>query len=246
MELTRIRPSLPLGVILLLLGPALLWWADSPTVMTAAVAVAAVVFGVRMVTAALRPFRFRIGADGLDLRVAGLNRMVPWHEIDAIVLSQPAAVAGSSPSLLLVPATGAVDRPLTGRSPIDGREGLALLDLGTVRQPAAEVAAALARFGGRRFLDARQHPTGLELPSFTISLRGYDMRRVDELVELGQTALASGVPAQRSAIKTQIDTARTALPPTLRGYYTAEVDAYLDRLSAELAGEPGVSGGGPG
>jgi hypothetical protein len=38
----------------------------------------------------LRPFRFRVGADGVDLRTAGIRRLVPWHEIDTLVLHQPA------------------------------------------------------------------------------------------------------------------------------------------------------------
>ncbi|MCT2282596.1 hypothetical protein M3G91_33850 [Micromonospora chalcea] len=50
--------------------------------------------------------------------------------------------------MLLVPATAAtIDRRLTGRSPVDGRPALVLLDLDQVQQPADEVADALARSG---------------------------------------------------------------------------------------------------
>ncbi|WP_341719244.1 DivIVA domain-containing protein [Micromonospora sp. FIMYZ51] len=275
-----------------------------------------------------RSFKFHIGADGLTLRVAGLNRLVPWAEIDTLILDR----SQQSTILLLVPAVAStIDRPLTARSPIDGREALLLLDLDRVRQPADEVAAALARFGGNRFVDLRQqppeHPDGeadfdhtdvladlnryadllrrgqraLEsgqaaqrrvvkaevdaeratlatLPAghpqarmkklldelsatlgeedggapsthgpqrlgaefevaFTTALRGYEKRHVDQLVELGQNALAAGSPARRSAVKLEIDAARAALPVALRGYDSAQVDAYLERLSAALASE---------
>ena len=248
-ELRRKRAPLVVAVVFLLLGLWVLVLAESPTVIAVVGAVLLVAFnGGRLVAAVVRPFRFRIGADGLDVRVAGLNRLVPWHEIDAVVLRRPAAGAGRSPWLLLVPAAGTLDRPLTERSPVDGRSGLLLLDLGTVRQPVDEITAALVRFGGGRFVDGRQHGrAAFETPMFTTSLRGYDERQIDELVGLGRDALASGIPAQRSAAKAQIDSARTDLAAALRGYHAEEVDAYLDRLAAELGGEADrVSGGGPG
>ncbi|QGN50503.1 hypothetical protein ACN26Y_02515 [Micromonospora sp. WMMD558] len=108
----------------------------------------------------LRPFRFHIGAEGLTLRVSGVNRLVSWAEIDAIILDVPVPAAGhdkpASPTLLLVPAGSTIDRPLDGTSPLDGRRALVLLGLNRVREPADEVATALARFAGGRFTDARQ------------------------------------------------------------------------------------------
>ncbi|GGM21153.1 hypothetical protein GCM10011608_02240 [Micromonospora sonchi] len=93
---------------------------------------------------------------------------------------------------------------------------------------------------GDRLTDTREHPRADFEVAFATALRGYDKRQVDELVGLGQSALATDVPTQCRVARTQLDTARAALPIALRGYDIAEVDAYLERLSAALAGdEPG-------
>ncbi|GAA0403567.1 DivIVA domain-containing protein [Micromonospora gifhornensis] len=244
MDVRQKRAPLLLAGVLFLFGLSVLVLADEPSLLAVVGGVLFVAFnGWRLVTAVVRPFRFRIDADGLDVRVTGLRRTLAWHEIDAIVLCRPAAT-GPAPWLLLVPAAGVLDRPLTEPSPVDGRKGLLLLDLGTVRQSVDEVTAALIRFGGGRFVDGRQHRRpASEPPSFTTSLRGYDRRQIDELVGQGLEAFASGVPAQRSAVRARIDSARTDLAVSLRGYDIAEVDAYLDRLSADLADEPGPRAG---
>ncbi|MEU6020552.1 DivIVA domain-containing protein [Micromonospora sp. NPDC047134] len=239
MDLTRKRTQLVMAVGYLLLGLWLLLTPGSELLAMIGGGLLVVAGGGLLVVAVVRPFRFRIDADGLDVRVPGLRRMLAWHEIDAIVLCRPPGPRWS-PWLLLVPAAGVLDRPLTDPSPVDGRKGLLLLDLGTVRQPVDEVTAALTRFGGGRFVDGRRHrqPTA-EPPSFTTSLRGYDKAQIDELVGRGLDAVASGIPTQRAAVRAQIESARTDLAVSLRGYDTTEVDAYLDRLSADLAADPG-------
>ncbi|GIJ19781.1 DivIVA domain-containing protein [Micromonospora lutea] len=247
MELRRNRRSLALGVLLLAFGVSLLLGKESPGTGVWIVAGAALLTGGWITARSLRPFRFRIGVDGLDLRVAGLNRLVPWAEIDAIVLGQPTRAAGAALptlSLLLVPGVGStIDRPLTSHSPVDGRPALALLDLADVRETADEVAAELHRVSGGRFTDARQDridarrgEQGVSGPVFDLALRGYEKRTVDDLVKRGLDALASGTAAQRQAVRAELDP-RT-LTVALRGYDMGQVDAFLERLAATLANEP--------
>ncbi|MER7330031.1 MULTISPECIES: hypothetical protein [unclassified Micromonospora] len=244
MELRKSRRLLVAGIVFLAFGVLLLCAAagsSSPSIVTWLLGGIAALMGGAFVVGELKPFRFHIGADGLTLRLAGLNRLVPWAEIDSIILDEPIPTPGgkksASPSLLLVPAAGStIDHPRTGRSPLDGRDALVLLDLDNVRQSADEVAAALARFGGGRFTDVRQlRRDRFDSPDFTIALRGYDPARVDELIRRGQDALISGVTSQRYAAKAELDKARATLPVAMRGYYTGQVDAFLEELSAALA-----------
>ncbi|GIJ79251.1 DivIVA domain-containing protein [Micromonospora phaseoli] len=239
MELRRNRRSLALGVLLLAFGGSLLPGVDSAGIGTWIFVGAALLTGGWITARSLRPFRFRIAAEGLDLKVAGLNRLVSWAEIDAIVLGQAADAGTPSPSLLLVPAGSTIDRPLAGRSPVDGRAALVLLDLADVRQSADEVAAELTRVSGGRFTDARQRrPEGLDEPVFDSALRGYDKRMVDSLVLRGLAARTAGSTAQRQAIRAELDRTGTTLTVALRGYHMGQVDDYLERLSAALADKP--------
>lgn len=189
----------------------------------------------------LRPFRFHIGAEGLAIRQSGLNRLVPWAEIDALILDQPLpTLAGNkvpSAVLLLVPASGsALDRPLTHRSPVDDRPCFVLLELNDVRESPDEVAAALARYGGNRFTDFRELTRRrFDSPDFAIGLRGYDPARVDRLIRQGQEALASDRMLKRLGAKAEIELARKSLPAVMRGYDRAQVDAFLDEMSTALA-----------
>ncbi|MEV6810581.1 DivIVA domain-containing protein [Micromonospora sp. NPDC051296] len=239
MKLRRRQPRLVNRLILVTIGAVVLRIiAPSPTLTWVLGGIVLLTLGV-LVADRLRPFRFHIGADGLDLRVAGLNRLVPWAEIDAVILDQPAAGGSGSrsPSLLMVPATGsAIDPPLTGRSPVDNRPALTLLDLDRIQQPADEVAAALARFGGSRFADVRQPGrAGFDEPLFEVALRGYNTNQVDELVQRCEDALASGRASQRHEVKAELDRARGDLLLGLRGYDRRQVDRYLERVSVELA-----------
>ncbi|MGW0504414.1 DivIVA domain-containing protein [Micromonospora sp. NPDC003241] len=247
MELTRKRGSSALGVLLLAFGVFLLLGTASPGVGTWILAGAALLVGGTGLAAAFRPFRFRITTDGLDLRVAGLDRLVPWSEIEAVVLFQPTPGAGAStsplPSLMLVPAAGSTIGTASGRrGSAAGLRGLIVLDLADVRQSPDETAAALARFGGDRFTDARQDEEGLGSPCFDIALRGYEKRQVDDLIGRGEEALATDLPTRRSAVRAEVEAARGELPIALRGYDMTQVDAYLKRLSAELGKDSTGSG----
>ncbi|MGN9808187.1 hypothetical protein ACTMSW_02350 [Micromonospora sp. BQ11] len=203
----------------------------------------ALVMSGTVVVNELKPFRFHIGADGLTLRTAGLNRLVSWAEIDAIVLDEPVPTIGrskpTSPTLLLVPAGSTIDRPLDGKSSVDGRSGLVLLELDDVREPVDEVAAALVRFAGDRFTNMRQLRRARgDTPDFPVGLRGYEPARVDDLIRQAQDALVSGNTAQRHGARAKLDTARRKLPIAMRGYAVGQVDDFLEGLSAELARWP--------
>ncbi|MFD6260538.1 DivIVA domain-containing protein [Micromonospora chalcea] len=189
----------------------------------------------------LRPFRFRITFDGLTVRTAGLNRFVPWTEIDHLVLDQPPPVLTGnkrpSPVLLLVPAgESTIDLPLAHRSPLDDRSCLALLDLDDVREKPDEVAAALAQYGGSRFTDYRQViRQRFDSPDFSFGLRGYDPAVVNALIRKGQEALASNDMMRRFEAMAEIERSRDKLPAAARGYNRAQVDAFLADLATALA-----------
>ena len=184
----------------------------------------------------LRPFRFVISADGLDLRVPGISRLVGWAEIDALALAQPPRVGDRLPApvVLLVPVTGsALQTRLTEQLPGDGRPARRLLEVDDVKEPVEEIAAALARFGGGRFTDLRAlgpaAPAALDL---TIVLRGYDRPAVDELIRQTEQALAATDPAHRQWARAQLQNAN--LPVAARGYDRGQVDAHLAALADRL------------
>lgn len=138
--------------------------------------------------------------------------------------------------MLLVPATAAtIDRRLTGRSPVDGRPALVLLDLDQVQQPADEVADALARFGAGRFADVRQlatvRPDAVGAPDMDgLSLLSDLMPRV-------QKALDSGDAAQRQALKAEVDAVLASLPEVPAGRDQPRLDGVLKAMSEALAAE---------
>ena len=224
------------GVFILLCGRA-----DGAVRMTLLVLVGGsiVVMGGALVVHALKPFRFHIGTDGLTLRVKGINRLVRWDEIDAVILVETSLGRSrtSYHEVLLVPADGVdLGIPLTHRSPVDDRPCLVLLDLRDVKDSPEQVAQALARFGGDRFTDARrQRADRFGSPEFTVVLRGYDPARVDELIRRGRDALISSSTLERLGAKAEIEGARGKLPIVARGYDRAQVDSFLRALSAELA-----------
>ncbi|MEU7758156.1 MULTISPECIES: hypothetical protein [Micromonospora] len=197
--------------------------------------------GAAGIVEAVRPFRFHINVDGLTVRTAGLNRLLPWAEIDHLVLDQQPPVLSDkrmpSPLLLLVPAaTSALDVPLTHRSPLDDRPCLVLLEVHDVREKTDQVADALARYGGSRFTDHRQIVRQrFDSADFPIEARGYDRDAVDALVQKGREALRSEDHLLRLATKVQVEWALLELPLVAHGYYRARVDAFLRDLSAALA-----------
>lgn len=245
MELRRSRSLLVGGIVLLAFGVFMLLCGRTDSafraIATLIIGVFSLLMGGVLAFYGLRPFRFYIGFEGLTVRLTGIDRLVPWTEIDAIVLDQPLPVLTGtktpSPVLLLVPASGStLDLPLMHRSPVDDRPCLVLLELHDVRESPDEVADALARFGGSRFTDfrqlIRQH---FDSPDFTIVLRGYEPAKVNPLIRQGQEALISDVMLKRFGAKAEIERARKSLPAAMRGYDRAQVDAFLDDLSAALA-----------
>ncbi|MFE9693618.1 hypothetical protein [Micromonospora sp. NPDC005806] len=245
MELRRTRSFLVFGIGMLAFGVFVPLYsrADDAFPSIAALITGALFLSIGGVLSfyGLRPFRLHIGPEGLTVRQPGLNRLVPWAEIDAIILDQPLPVLAGrkapSPLLLLVPSSAStLDRPLTHRSPVDDRPCLVLLDLDFIRQPASKVAAALARFGGSRFTDFR-HLTRqrFDSPGFTLVPYGYDPARVDRLIKRGQAALTSDVVMARYGAKADIERAPKALPVVAHGYDREQVDAFLEELSAALA-----------
>lgn len=244
MELHRNRSSLPLAIFCMLGGVVVLALSHPGRLLPMLVALGAIVLGAVVLVGALRPFRFVIGPEGLDVRRPGLRGTYRWEQFDALALDdepRPGARFGS-PRLLGVPAAGLPPGPkVTARHPLDGRPAIDLVDLDQVRETPDEVAAALARFAGDRFTDART-PLATRLGGadfeFTEGLRGYRIERVDELVRRGRKALAHGGVPERQAARSEIEQARaTGLPVGLRGYSTLQVDAALDLLCAALADE---------
>jgi DivIVA domain-containing protein len=68
---------------------------------------------------------------------------------------------------------------------------------------------------------------------FTVVLRGYDMARVDALLERIRAASASTDGALRASVRGELN--HRALPVRMRGYDRMEVDDYLRRAIDRLA-----------
>jgi hypothetical protein len=245
MELHRSRKLLLAGVFFLLAGLGIVLCAGTGSqrsVIRLCISGAAILVGVAFVVRELRPFAFRIGADGLTLRTAEISRAIPWAEVDAIIMGQPARPpefdTERAPALLLVPAAGSplADR-LDQRSPIDRRPCRSLLDTGDVQESADEIAAALSRFAGGRFVDARQQGVARRTgPDFTMVLRGYEPVTVDSLIRQAENALATDSASARWAVKALIGS--TPLTVVLRGYDRGQVDTHLTRLATLLTTPP--------
>ena len=119
-----------------------------------------ILFCLSFVVRELRPFRFRVSPEGLDLRVRGIKRPVGWPEIAALVLVQPPRDTDDgalpAPQLLLVPGPGSdLLARMTETVPPDGRPARLLLKCDDVKESTEEIAAALSHYGGDRFTDAR-------------------------------------------------------------------------------------------
>jgi hypothetical protein len=120
-----------------------------------------VLFALWSVRQAFRPDPVTIEQPGLRLRVAGINRAVPWGAIDAVFL-EPYVNPGDDSSthrLVIVPAAG-VDLGTAAeyRNQADGRPSIVLLALDETLQTPAEVHQALAAFAGPRFVPAAAGP----------------------------------------------------------------------------------------
>ncbi|MBO4206520.1 hypothetical protein [Micromonospora echinofusca] len=244
MELHRARKALPSGSVFALAGLSMvvLGWPQggSGSIGLLLLGALALLVGGGTLVGELRPFTFRIDTEGLTMRGTGVNRPVPWSEIDSVVLDQPIPGAAGhrspSPRLLLVPAAGVdpgIRLPL--RSPVDDRPALLLLDLARVREPVQQVREALARFAGDRFVDDR--PT-VETPDFAVGLRGYDIAAVHTVIRRAQRALDRGGEPDRQRARTELTAALGKLPVAGRGYDRRQVESYLDDLARKLVGRP--------
>ncbi|NYF54562.1 hypothetical protein [Micromonospora purpureochromogenes] len=243
MELHRRPGRLLLPAICILAGIFLLTLGDGGGLLRALVALGGIALGVVVLVGALRPFRFVVDADGLTVRRPGLRRTIRWPELAAVVLDQPAPRSGvpAAPRLLAVPADGTtLGPPLEARHPVDDRPAVELLDLAPIRESPAEIAGALARYAGDRFVDARaQLQAAFPDPDFAYCLRGYRTEPVDALIRRGREALISADPARRRVIRAEIVQARAdGLRRDNRGYESRQVDEALDALDAALAAEP--------
>ena len=249
LELRRSRRTLVLGIAFAVGGLALLlcgFGADSTigSVVYVVVGGLALLIAIVVVREERRPFRFAIDPHGLNLRARGINRLVPWAEIDAVILDQPVPRAGSlndrrsGPHLVLVPAAGSeLAGRVTAESLSDGRAGLVVLDLDDVKESREQIAAALRTFSGGRFTDAlsdRQSHVGAY--QFSMVLRGYDPASVNTLVRRAGDALGSGRITDRIAARAQIEAASISVAN--RGYDRTQVDAALRVIAAQLAGFP--------
>jgi hypothetical protein len=198
------------------------------------------VVGAMVVRRERKPFRFGIGAEGLMLGVPGIQRLVPWTAIEALVLDQPLPKlhdrsTRSGPYLVLLPAQGS---DLLGgwpeRTLSDGRTGRLVLELDDVRQSREQIAAALRVHSGGRFADAlREAQARIDGHAFGTVPQGYDPAVVDGLVRQAGAALGSGAYVTRIGARARIDNA--AIPVVDRGYDREQVDTALRTIAEQLA-----------
>ncbi len=110
-----------------------------------------VAWGVRQV---FRPDPVTIDETGLRLRVAGLDRLLPWSSIDAVHL-EPHVNAGddSHTHRLVVVPTPDAEPGLTAShaNQADGRPSIIVLALDEISESFADVSHALAVHAGPRF-----------------------------------------------------------------------------------------------
>ncbi|MET7969035.1 hypothetical protein [Micromonospora sp. NPDC005305] len=156
MELHRNRGALPLAVVCVAGGVMVLAVAGDGPVLRMLVALGVVAVGVTVLVGALRPFRCVLGPEGLEVRRPGLRGTYQWEQFAALALDDAGRLVG-------VPAAGLPPGPrVTARHPGDGRPAVELLDLRQVRESPDEVTAALVRYAGDRFTDARTGPAGAD------------------------------------------------------------------------------------
>jgi hypothetical protein len=103
-----------------------------------------------------RPAPIKLDESGLRLRVAGINRFVPWASVDAVLLEPCAGTLDNAgaPRLLLVPSAEA-DLGVVAeyQNKVDGRPAIILLSLDSLRESQDQVIQALATCAGQRFIN---------------------------------------------------------------------------------------------
>lgn len=125
------------------------------------VAVLSVLFGCWSLRQAFRPDPVHIDEAGLRLRVAGINRVVPWGAIDAVHLEPYANPGDDSRThrLVVVPAPGVdLGRVADHRNQADGRQSIVLLELDETMHTFPEVAQVLAMYAGPRYVPVALSP----------------------------------------------------------------------------------------
>ncbi|MFC3505328.1 hypothetical protein ACFOOK_30800 [Micromonospora krabiensis] len=124
---------------------------------------ALLVVGLIMVLGALaglastvRPAPITLDESGLRLRVAGIDRSVPWASIDALILEphQGSLDSTGAPRLLLVPSADAeLGTVAEYQNKVDGRSSIILLPLDSLRASQDQVIQVLATYAGQRFIN---------------------------------------------------------------------------------------------
>jgi hypothetical protein len=109
-----------------------------------------------------RPGPLVIGESGLQVRAAGIARVLPWTAVDALVLEPyDDAAKRDTMRLVLVPAAGVdLGVEVEYANKVDGREGVILFAFTDVREPVADVARVLATYAGPRFVSGVSGQTG--------------------------------------------------------------------------------------
>ena len=126
MELRRNRGSLLLAAVCVVGGVMVLAVAGDRVLRTL-VALGAVLVGAVAFVGELRPFRFVILPEGLDVRRPGLRGTYRWEQFDALVLDtvhRPDGRRGSSRLLAVPGAALPPGPPTTARHPVDGRPAI--------------------------------------------------------------------------------------------------------------------------
>ncbi|GAB3808072.1 hypothetical protein [Micromonospora zhanjiangensis] len=173
MELRRARPKLFWIAFFLVGGLGVMWASQNGwelrllfiPVGSVALLVAgllAFLVGVALVASAFRPTPIVLDESGLRLRVAGINRSVPWSSVDAMVLEphQGPSDGTDAPRLLLVPTADAdLGVAAEYRNTVDGRPSVVLLGLDSLADSPDQVIRAFVRYAGRhRFVNGVSGP----------------------------------------------------------------------------------------
>jgi hypothetical protein len=120
--------------------------------------------GLGIMIVGLGPFRLRIDERGVTVNnwLASVRMALPWEHVAAIALrGKPGDRADAEPYLMLWPVAGAnVDAKES--YVLDDRTAYAIVQVDDIREPMAELVAALRQYAGPRFIQTQgpqQPPT---------------------------------------------------------------------------------------
>ena len=173
MELHRRHPSYGWVALFIITGLVSIWasqngWelqllfiplGSTPLLIFGLIAVSSAVGAVAV---SFRPGPLVIKQAGLRVRTAGINMVIPWAAVDALVLEPYVDGNVSTARLVLIPAPG-VDLGVRAEysNRIDGRPGVILFAFNDVREPVDEVSRVLAALVGPRFVYGVPGHTGV-------------------------------------------------------------------------------------